>query len=247
MYKKKNTYNKKIKERMLNCISRMTIVPDLYEWSAYYFVSKLDSPNKNFVINKLSNAFEISNQQMKLKLQVQSFSHLIRTMKRRNLPISYRFWDNVSLYSFSSPEEVETLIKDARIIDTQFTDTNIVKEKIEELLNNFIDKQIQKTKQVLKAMENAKIKVLNYLFSDQLERETGVTSFTTCDESDWEKVKTHIEGYPNNKFSVSGKQYFLYNNEDVSEEDFDKYYNKWVEYIEDERADEARNREDFNF
>jgi len=220
---------------MLNCISRMTIVPDLYEWSAYYFVSKLDSPNKNFVINKLSNAFEISNQQMKLKLQVQSFSHLIRTMKRRNLPISYKFWDNVSLYSFSSPEEVETLIKDARIIDTQFTDTNIVKEKIEELLNNFIDKQVQKTKQILKAMENAKIKVLNYLFSDQLERETGITSFITCDESDWEKVKTHIEGYPNNKFSMSGKQYFLYNNEDVSEEYFDKYYNKWVEYIEDER------------
>ena len=121
MYKRKTTYNKKIKEQMLNCISRMTIVPDLYEWSAYYFVSKLDSPNKNFVINKLSNAFEISNQQMKLKLQVQSFSHLIRTMKRRNLPISYKFWDNVSLYSFSSPEEVETLIKDARIIDTQFT------------------------------------------------------------------------------------------------------------------------------
>ena len=96
-------------------------------------------------------------------------------------------------------------------------------------------------------MENAKDKVLDYLYSDQLQQETGGISFTTCDEDDWEKVKTHIEGKPNNKFSVSGKQSFLYNNEDVTEQEFDTYYNEWVEYIEDEREMELRNQDDFNF
>jgi len=227
----------------------MTIVPDLYQWSGYYFVSKLDSSNKDFVINKLSNAFKITNEQMKLKLQVQSFSHLIDKLEKRTTSAleSYKFWSYVSLYSFSSPEEVETLIKDARIIDTQFTDTNIVEEKIEELMNNFIDKQFEKTKQIIKAMGTPKSKVFDYFYSDQLQTETGITSFTTCDESDWEKVKTYIQGNPKNKFSVSGKQGFLYNNEDVSEDDFNLFYEDWVEYIEEERVYEARNQDDFNF
>ena len=96
-------------------------------------------------------------------------------------------------------------------------------------------------------MENSKDKVLDYLYSDQLQQETGVTSFTTCDEDDWEKVKTYIQGNPKNKFSVSGKQGFLYNNEDVSEDDFNLFYEDWVDYIEEERNMESRNRDDFNF
>jgi len=106
---------------------------------------------------------------------------------------------------------------------------------------------LKQHRRILKENEAIKEKVYDYLTSNEIKQETGVTSFTTCDEDDWEKVKKYIEGNPNNRFSSSGKQSFLANNEDVTEQDFDKYYDEWLDYIEDERNMESRNQQDFNF
>lgn len=109
------------------------------------------------------------------------------------------------------------------------------------------ESQYEAEKKMLSENEDIKEKVYSYLNSNEIMQFTGVTSFTTCNEDDWEKVKKYIEGYPNNRFSSSGKQSFLANNEDVTEQDFDKYYDEWLDYIEDERNMESRNQQDFNF
>jgi len=118
---------------------------------------------------------------------------------------------------------------------------------ITESIEKIVDKALRKHRRMLNENEDIKEKVYNYLNSNEIMQFTGVTSFKTCDEDDWEKVKKYIEGNPNNRFSSSGKQGFLANNEDVTEQDFDKYYDEWLDYIEDERNMESRNQQDFNF
>ena len=93
--------------------------------------------------------------------------------------------------------------------------------------------------------DDKKGKVYDFLYSNELQQDTGVTTFTTCDEGDWDKVKNYISGKGIN--GVTGKAYFLNNNEDITETEFDKYYNEWLDYIEDERNMESRNQQDFNF
>ena len=72
-----------------------------------------------------------------------------------------------------------------------------------------------------------------------------MTSFTTCDEDDWDKVKNYISGKGIN--GVTGKAYFLNNNEDITEEEFDKYYDEWLDYIEEQRGYEDMNQQDMNW
>ena len=93
--------------------------------------------------------------------------------------------------------------------------------------------------------DDKKDRVSDFLYSDEVKQDTGVTSFTTCDEDDWDKVKNYISGKGIN--GVTGKAYFLNNNEDITEEEFDKYYDEWLDYIEDQRSDESRNQQDMNW
>ena len=93
--------------------------------------------------------------------------------------------------------------------------------------------------------DDKKDRVSDFLYSDEVKQDTGVTSFTTCDEDDWDKVKNYIYGKGIN--GVTGKAYFLNNNEDITEAEFDKYYDEWLDYIEDQRADESRNQQDMNW
>ena len=93
--------------------------------------------------------------------------------------------------------------------------------------------------------EEKKEKVFDFLYSNEIQQDTGVTSFTTCDEDDWDKVKNYIGGKGIN--GVTAKQAFLHRNEDVTEQEFDKYYDEWLDYIEDQRADESRNQQDYNY
>jgi len=93
--------------------------------------------------------------------------------------------------------------------------------------------------------DTIKERIYDYLYSNNISQDTGVTSFTTCDEDDWEKVKNYINGKGIN--GVTGKQSFLANNEDVTPQQFDKYYDEWLDYIEDERNMESRNQQDYNY
>lgn len=93
--------------------------------------------------------------------------------------------------------------------------------------------------------DTIKEKVTDYFYSGDVEQTTGVTSFTTCDEGDWEKVKNYINGKGIN--GVTGKQSFLFNNKDVTEEQFDKYYDQWLDDIEEQRGYEDMNQQDMNW
>ena len=131
-------------------------------------------------------------------------------------------------------------------------DKNALKTELEKLIKptsesikEIVNRVLTKYRRSLKENENIKDKIYDFLNSDEIEQDTGVTSFTTCDEDDWEKVKNYINGRGIN--GITGKQSFLANNEDVTEQDFDKYYDEWLDYIEDQRADESRNQQDYNY
>jgi hypothetical protein len=102
-------------------------------------------------------------------------------------------------------------------------------------------------KKLLKEMDQSEIekKIYDFFYSNKIQQNTGVTSFTTCDEDDWDKVKNYISGKGIN--GVTGKQVFFHNNPDITEEEFDKYYDEWLDYIEDERNMESRNQQDYNY
>jgi len=124
-----------------------------------------------------------------------------------------------------------------------------VAEKIKQPVNEQF-RRMQKlagiiTETYLKENESVKDKIYDFLNSDELRRDTGVTSFTISDEDDWDRVKEYINGKGIN--GVTAKQVFLNRNKDVSEQDFDKYYDEWLDYIEDERGYESMNQQDFNF
>jgi hypothetical protein len=103
-----------------------------------------------------------------------------------------------------------------------------VELKIEEIVN----KALRKYRRQLNENEVAERKVYDYFYSDDIQRATS-TSPQTCSEEDWEKMKNYIE---------KGKQNFLSQNPDITEQDFDKYYNEWLDYMEDEREMESLNR-----
>lgn len=109
---------------------------------------------------------------------------------------------------------------------------------------------IKLVKRVIKEEEITKEdKIKEFLNSDEIKQDTGVWSFTTCDESDWDRVKEYIMGSGrNSRFSnPTGKEVFLSRNEDITEEEFDSVYDSWLDYIEDERGFENMNQQDFNY
>ena len=114
----------------------------------------------------------------------------------------------------------------------------------EDIFKN-VDKVLNRHRRLLKEDEAKKSKVYDFLYSDEIQQYTGVTSFTTCDGEDWDKVKEYINGKGID--GVTGKQVFLNRNEDVTEEEFDKYYEEWLDYIEDERNMESMNQQDMNW
>jgi len=118
-------------------------------------------------------------------------------------------------------------------------------KEVEHNIDEIINKVLKKHRRILKENEDKKEKINDFFYSDEIKQDTGVTSFTTCDEDDWDKVKNYIGGKGIN--GVTGKQVFLNKNEDITEEEFDKYYDEWLDYIEDERADESRNQQDYNY
>jgi hypothetical protein len=93
--------------------------------------------------------------------------------------------------------------------------------------------------------DDKKDRVSDFLYSDEVKQDTGITSFTTCDEDDWDKVKNYISGKGIN--GVTGKAYFLNNNKDITEEEFDKYYDEWLDNIEEQRGYEDMNQQDMNW
>ena len=88
-------------------------------------------------------------------------------------------------------------------------------------------------------------RIYQFLNDDDIKKDTGVWSFETCDEDDWDKVKNYISGKGIN--GVTGKGYFLYNNEDITEEEFDFVYDAWVDNIDEQRGFDNMNQRDFNY
>jgi hypothetical protein len=109
-------------------------------------------------------------------------------------------------------------------------------------LDELVDKVLTKMRRRLNENMDAKEKVNNFLYSDDIEQSTGVTNFETCDEDDWEKVKNYIDGKGIN--GITGKQVFFHNNPDVTEQEFDKYYEAWLDYFEEQRGFERLNQRD---
>jgi hypothetical protein len=76
------------------------------------------------------------------------------------------------------------------------------------------------------------------LFYNETQYFTGIRNYETGSDSDWDRVKDYIQ---------KEKQNFLYNNKDISEEEFDAYYDKFLDYIEEQRGYESRNQQDLNW
>ena len=77
-----------------------------------------------------------------------------------------------------------------------------------------------------------------YEYIKDVRQDTGVTSFETCDEDDWDKVKNYIE---------KDKKDFLNKHPKIQEADFDEYVENWIDKIEDERGFESRNQQDMSY
>jgi len=71
-----------------------------------------------------------------------------------------------------------------------------------------------------------------------LRQYTGVTSFETCDEDDWDKVKDYIE---------KDKQRFLDQHPEIEESEFNQYAEDWIDNIEDQRGFESMNQQDMSY
>jgi hypothetical protein len=77
----------------------------------------------------------------------------------------------------------------------------------------------------------------DYFYGRDLKQYTGVTSFETCDEDDWDKVKDYIE---------KDKSDFLQQHPEITEQEFDNYMENWIDNIEEARGYESRNQQDMN-
>ena len=77
-----------------------------------------------------------------------------------------------------------------------------------------------------------------YEYIKDVRQDTGVTSFETCDEDDWDKVKNYIE---------KDKKDFLNKHPKIQEDEYDEYLENWIDRIEDERGFESRNQQDMNY
>ena len=77
-----------------------------------------------------------------------------------------------------------------------------------------------------------------YEYLTDVRQFTGVTSFETCDENDWDKVKNYIEKDKNN---------FLNQHPEIQEADFDEYVENWTDRIEEQRGFEDMNQQDLNY
>jgi hypothetical protein len=77
-----------------------------------------------------------------------------------------------------------------------------------------------------------------YEYVKDVRQFTGVASFETCDEDDWDRVKNYIE---------KDKKNFLNQHPQIQETDFDEYLENWIDRIEDERGFESMNQQDLNY
>jgi hypothetical protein len=93
-------------------------------------------------------------------------------------------------------------------------------------------------KEELKEEEEGDLDDIFYEYIEDVRQHTGVTSFGTCDEDDWDKVKNYIE---------KDKQTFLNKHPKIQEADFDEYVENWIDKIEDERGFESRNQQDMSY
>lgn len=95
-----------------------------------------------------------------------------------------------------------------------------------------------KENRLKEVLDQQKEDKLNGLFYDETQKFTGVNGYSTCSDDDWDKVQNYIK---------KEKDVFLNNNSDISEEEFDKHYDQFIEYIEDERSLESRTQQDLNW
>ena len=77
-----------------------------------------------------------------------------------------------------------------------------------------------------------------YEYLSDVRQYTGVTSFETCDEDDWDKVKEYVE---------KDKQNFLEKHPGIQPNDLEEYIENWVDRIEDQRGYESMNQQDMGY
>ena len=104
--------------------------------------------------------------------------------------------------------------------------------KIEEIVNE----SLKRYRRMLNE-DNSDI-LDEYFHGRDLMQYTGVTSFETCDEDDWDKVKDYVE---------KDKKRFLEQNSELTEQEFDTYMENWIDNIEETRELENMNQQDRNF
>ena len=114
--------------------------------------------------------------------------------------------------------------------------SSLLKESID--INSIINEALKSYRKQLKENEAAKEKIYDFLNSDDIKQYTGVYGFETCSDDDWDKVKNYIE---------KDKENFLAQNEDITGEEFDTYYEEWVDYIEEQRGYENMNQQDMSY
>jgi len=124
-------------------------------------------------------------------------------------------------------------------------DKNALKTELEKLIKP-INESIYTKKLVNEVLRRYR-KMLNednsdildkYFHGRDLMQYTGVTSFETCDENDWDKVKDYVE---------KDKERFLEQNSELTEQEFDTYMENWIDNIEETRELENMNQQDRNF
>jgi len=124
-------------------------------------------------------------------------------------------------------------------------DKNALKTELEKLIKP-INESIYTKKLVNEVLKRYR-RMLNednsdildkYFHGRDLMQYTGVTSFETCDEDDWDKVKNYVE---------KDKERFLEQNSELTEQEFDTYMENWIDNIEETRELENMNQQDRNF
>jgi len=104
------------------------------------------------------------------------------------------------------------------------------------LLKESVNKALRRYRRMLNE-DNSDI-LDKYFHGRDLMQYTGVTSFETCDEDDWDKVKDYVE---------KDKERFLEQNSELTEQEFDTYMENWIDNIEETRELENMNQQDRNF
>jgi hypothetical protein len=108
-------------------------------------------------------------------------------------------------------------------------------KEVTESIEKTVNEVLKRYRKMLK--ENNFNTLDNYFSGRDLKQYTGVTSFETCDEDDWDKVKDYVE---------KDKKNFLEQHPEITEQEFNEYMENWIDNIEDARGYESRELKGYN-